>query len=95
MSNILARASSDRAKDMRAKPNGPACMQLNLSRHDDQRRKGSSRGNEELLKQLQAENAELRNKAVDLALQIQALRDDGAPWRTFEKGRMERRTHRS
>lgn len=95
MSNIFARASSDRAKDMRAKPNGPACMPLNLTRRDDKRLRPPGRGNQELLKRLQAENAKLRNQAVDLALQIQVLRDDGAPRRTFKKGRMERRTVRS
>jgi hypothetical protein len=94
MSDIFVRASSDRAKDIRAKANGAARVPVNLARHDDKRHRPPGRGDEELLKQLEAENADLRNKAVDLALQIQALRDDGAPWRTLEKGGLERRTGR-
>ena len=35
----------------------------------------SKRGNQKLLEQLEAENAQLRGSVVDLLLQIQALRD--------------------
>jgi hypothetical protein len=37
---------------------------------------GQSAGNQRLLERLEAENAQLRGSVVELALQIQALRDD-------------------
>jgi hypothetical protein len=37
---------------------------------------GQSAGNQRLLEQLETENAQLRGSVVELALQIQALRDD-------------------
>ena len=39
---------------------------------------GGSASNQRLLERLEAENAQLRHSVVELALQIQALRD--APW---------------
>jgi hypothetical protein len=37
---------------------------------------GGSASNQRLLERLEAENAQLRRSVVELALQIQALRDD-------------------
>ena len=37
---------------------------------------GGVRANERLLERLEAENTQLRRRVVELALQIQALRDD-------------------
>jgi hypothetical protein len=37
---------------------------------------GGNAGNQRLLERLEAENAQLRRSVVELALQIQALRDD-------------------
>jgi hypothetical protein len=47
--------------------------------NDKPNRRGGN--NRELLERLEAENAELRDKAVVLALQIQALRDGQFEWR--------------
>jgi len=40
---------------------------------------GGSASNQRLLERLEAENAQLRRSVVELALQIQALRDDARP----------------
>jgi hypothetical protein len=53
-----------------AKPKAP-----NLQVWTNARFNGPSYGERKLLRRLEAENAELRHKAVELVLQIQALRD--------------------
>ena len=53
-----------------AKPKGPKILVRTNSRFDE-----PSYRKRNLLKRLEAENAELRHKAAELVLQIQALRD--------------------
>jgi hypothetical protein len=53
-----------------AKPKAP-----NLQVWTNARFSGPSDRERKLLRQLEAENAELRHKAIELVLQIQALRD--------------------
>src|SRR5262245_50893171 len=83
MSDIFARASNDSPNDIGAEQGSPA-KQLNLPQRERGCAKGPNYGKEQLLKQLKTENAELRNKAVDLALQLQSLRDDETTWLASE-----------
>jgi hypothetical protein len=54
---------------------GSLAPYMNLAPHMNLAPPMDPSGREELLRHLTAENAELRKKAVDLALQIQALRE--------------------
>jgi len=83
MSDIFARASNDSPNDIGAEQSGPA-KQFDLPQRDRGCAKGPNYGKAQLLEQLEAENAELRNEAVDLALQLQSLRDDETTWLASE-----------
>ena len=70
----------ERVRSARPEPNGSALKRNGLSNWNFEHgaRKthyGRNEGNKILLERLEAENAELRDKAAELALQIQALRD--------------------
>ena len=56
-------------------PNGPTGKKTRLRVWTNSRFNGPSSGNERLLRRLEAKNLDLRDKVIDLVLQIQALRD--------------------
>jgi hypothetical protein len=66
MNNVLSlQLARERAWQPRRGSNGPAFKRLGLPR------------NRRLLERLEAENARLRRRVVELVLRIQALRDRG------------------
>lgn len=74
---VAPKRVKERASSAGTKPNGDGALSGRLAWSSDRPtrrgRNGQNRGMP--LDRLEAENAELREKAVDLALQIQALRD--------------------
>ena len=78
MSNVVSlQCVRERAWQPRGGSNGHAFKELAQSVWKSQttERGGRIASNEKLLERLEAENAQLRENVVELALQIQALRD--------------------
>jgi predicted nuclease with TOPRIM domain len=78
MSNVLSlRCARERAWQPRAGSNGHGFKELGQSAWKSKitERDGRTASNQRLLERLEAENAQLRESVVELALQIQALRD--------------------
>ena len=78
MSNVVSlRCARERAWQPSGGPNGHAFKGLAQSVWKSQttERDGRIDNNQKLLERLEAENAQLRENVVGLALQIQALRD--------------------
>jgi hypothetical protein len=79
MNNVLRlRLAGERAPQPSGGPNGQA---LSVRNPQTTRLDGQSAGNQRLVERLEAENARLRSRVVDLMLQIQALRDGASPVR--------------
>jgi len=73
MNNVVRlRPAGERARQPSGGPNGQA---LSVRNPQTTRLDGQSAGNQRLVERLEAENARLRSRVVDLMLQIQALRD--------------------
>jgi hypothetical protein len=78
MSNVVSlQCARERAWQPRGGSNGHAFKELGQSVRKPQvsKRDGRIASDQKLLERLEAENAELRENVVELALQIQALRD--------------------
>jgi hypothetical protein len=78
MSNVLSlRCARERAWQPGGGSNGHAFKGLGQSvwKYKTTERDGRTASNQRLLERLEAENAQLRERLVELALQIQALRD--------------------
>ena len=73
--NHASQRSENRSNKMLGGTNGPAPKRPNLQVWTNYGFNGPNCGKKKLLRRLEAENAELREKAVELVLQIQALRD--------------------
>jgi hypothetical protein len=77
MNNVLSlQLAGERARQARGGSNGHA---LSARNPQTTQLDGQSASNQRLFERLEAENARLRGRVVDLMLQIQALRD-GASW---------------
>jgi len=78
MNNVLSlQLARDRAWQLRRGSNGPAFKRLGLPRWNSEATglDEQGRSTQRALERLEAENARLRGSVVELALQIQALRD--------------------
>jgi len=78
MSNVVSlQCARERAWEPRGGSNGHAFKGLGQSvwKSKTTERDGQTASNQRLLERLEAENAQLRENVVELALQIQALRD--------------------
>jgi len=78
MSNVVSlQCARERAWEPRGGSNGHAFKGLGQSvwKSKTTERDGQTASNQRLLERLEAENAQLRERLVELALQIQALRD--------------------
>jgi|SRR5262249_33549070 len=78
MSNVLSlQRARERAWQPTGGSNGHAFKGLGHSvwKYKTTERDGRTASNEKLLERLEAENAQLRENVVELALQVQALRD--------------------
>jgi hypothetical protein len=83
MNNVLSlELARERAWQPRGDSNGHAFKRLGLSAWNPEttERDRQSASNQRLLARLEAENAQLRGSVVELALEIQVLREDA---RTF------------
>jgi len=79
MNNVLRlQLAGGRARQPRGGSNGPA---LSARNPQTTQLDGQSAGDQRLFERLEAENARLRGRVVDLMLQIQALRDGASPCR--------------
>jgi hypothetical protein len=74
---LCLQLARERAQQPRGGSNGHAFKRLGLSVWNSEtiELRGRSISNQRLLERLEAENAQLRGSAVDLLLQLQALRD--------------------
>ena len=74
---LCLQLARERARQPRGGSNGHAFKRIGLSVWNSETIElhGQSISNQRLLERLEAENAQLRGSAVDLLLQIQALRD--------------------
>jgi hypothetical protein len=73
MNNVLSlQLAGEHARQPRGGSNGQA---LSVRTPETARLDGQSASNQRLVERLEAENAQLRRRVVDLMLQIQALRD--------------------
>ena len=73
--NRVSQRSPENRRNETAGGHRPAREKPNLQVWTNDALNGPNYGTKKLLGRLEAENAELRRKAVDLVLQIQALRD--------------------
>jgi hypothetical protein len=79
MNNVLRlRLAGERARQPSGGRNGHA---LSVRNPQTTRLDGQSASNQRLVERLEAENARLRSRVVDLMLQIQALLDGASPVR--------------
>jgi hypothetical protein len=75
MDHVTQRSSVNRSNKVLGLPNGPTRKKTRLHVWTNSQFNGPSSAKKRLLRRLAAENLDLRDKVVDLALQIQALRD--------------------
>ena len=78
MSNVLSlQCARERAWQPTGGSNGHAFKGLGQSvwKYKTTERDGRTASNQKLLERLEAENAQLRENVIELALQVQALRD--------------------
>jgi hypothetical protein len=76
MNNVLSlQLAGKHARQPRGGPNGQG---LPVWNPETTQLDGQSASNQRLVERLEAENAQLRGRVVDLMLQIQALRDGGS-----------------